>query len=117
MVDGDWIDNYMVELAEWGARIREREFLLEEPEDNHPMAWHGIIDPKDGSEVDAAVAIKTMATDQETLGWISRPHQGNRRAAIPELRRLSEVAGSSCQRRLEVRHAHGPGGVHMEPVG
>ena len=58
LVDGDWIDSYMVELAEWGARIREREFLLEEPEDNHPMAWHGIIDPKDGSEVDAAVAIK-----------------------------------------------------------
>ena len=22
------------------------------------VAWHGIIDPKDGSEVDAAVAIK-----------------------------------------------------------
>ena len=36
LVDGDWIDSYMVELAEWGARIREREFLLEEPEDNHP---------------------------------------------------------------------------------
>ena len=46
LVDGDWIDNYMVELAEWGARIREREFLLEEPEDNHPMAWHGINRPE-----------------------------------------------------------------------
>ena len=67
LVDGDWIDNYMVELAEWGARIREREFLLEEPEDNHPMAWHGIIDPKDGSEVDAAVAIKLWQQTRKHL--------------------------------------------------
>ena len=67
LVDGDWIDNYMVELAEWGARIREREFLLEEPEDNHPMAWHGIIDPKDGSEVDAAVAIKLWQQTRKRL--------------------------------------------------
>ena len=66
----------MVELAEWGARIREREFLLEEPEDNHPMAWHGIIDPKDGSEVDAAVAIKLWQQTRKHLGWLSRPHQG-----------------------------------------
>ena len=67
LVDGDWIDGYMVELAEWGARIREREFLLEEPEDNHPMAWHGIIDPKDGSEVDAAVAIKLWQQTRKHL--------------------------------------------------
>ena len=67
LVDGDWIDSYMVELAEWGARIREREFLLEEPEDNHPMAWHGIIDPKDGSEVDAAVAIKLWQQTRKHL--------------------------------------------------
>ena len=67
LVDGDWIDGYIVELAEWGARIREREFLLEEPEDNHPMAWHGIIDPKDGSEVDAAVAIKLWQQTRKHL--------------------------------------------------
>ena len=117
LVDGDWIDNYMVELAEWGARIREKGIpaggTRRQPpyglaRDYRPEAW--VRSRRCGSD-------KTMATDQETLGWISRPHQGNRRAAIPELRRLSEVAGSSCQRRLEVRHAHGPGGVHMEPVG
>ena len=67
LVNGEWIDGYIVELAEWGARIREREFLLEEPEDNHPMAWHGIIDPKDGSEVDAAVAIKLWQQTRKHL--------------------------------------------------
>jgi len=26
LIDGDWIDRYTVELAEWGARIREKGF-------------------------------------------------------------------------------------------
>ena len=58
LVDGDWIDRYTVELAEWGARIMEKGFLLEEPQDNHPLAWHRIIDPADGSEVDVVVTEK-----------------------------------------------------------
>ncbi len=45
---------YIVDLAEWGARIREKGFLLEESDDNHPMAWHRIIDPETGSEADPA---------------------------------------------------------------
>ena len=55
LVDGDWIDRYTVELTEWGARLVENGFLLEEPEDQHPMAWQRIIDQEDGSEADAAV--------------------------------------------------------------
>ena len=117
LVDGDWIDSYMVELAEWGARIREREFLLEEPEDNHPMAWHGIIDPKDGSEVDAAVAIKLWQQTRKHLAGFP-----GRTRVIDERQYLSfadylKWRGRRAKGRLEVRHAHGPGGVHMEPVG
>ena len=67
LVNGEWIDGYIVELAEWGARIREREFLLEEPEDNHPMAWHGIIDPKDGPEACAAVSMKLWQQTRKRL--------------------------------------------------
>jgi len=58
LVDGDWIDRYNVELAEWGARLVEKGFLLEEPKDNHPLAWQRIIDQKDGSEADTAVTMK-----------------------------------------------------------
>ena len=52
LVDGDWIDRYTLELAEWGACLIERGLTLEEPGDSHPLAWHQITDPKDGSEAE-----------------------------------------------------------------
>jgi len=58
LVDGDWIDRYTLDLAEWGARLVEKGFLLEEPEDQHPFAWQRIIDPEDGSEADDSVTMK-----------------------------------------------------------
>ena len=57
LIEGDWIDSYTVELAEWGARLVEKGFLLEESDDNHPMAWQGIVDREDGSKVDATVTM------------------------------------------------------------
>ena len=104
LVDGDWIDRYAVELAEWGARIGEKGFLLQEPEDSHPMAWHRIIDPADGSIVDSARTTKlwqqtrkhlarfpgrTSLIDQrpylnfeDYLKWRGRRNQGDFRSAI-----------------------------------
>ena len=67
LVDGDWIDRYTVELAEWGARIVEKGFLLEEPQDNHPLARHLIIDPADGSEVDMVVTEKLWQQTRKHL--------------------------------------------------
>lgn len=67
LIDGDWIDLYALELAEWGARIREEGFRLDEPEDNHPLAWHRITDPTDGSEIDAAVSRKLWTQTKKQL--------------------------------------------------
>ena len=58
LVDGDWIDGYIVELAEWGARLVGKGIGMEESDDNHPMAWYRIITSEDGSEADAAVTLK-----------------------------------------------------------
>ena len=58
-----------MELAEWGARLIQKGFLLEEPEDNHPLAWQRIIDPEDGSEGDPAV---TMNLWQQTRKHLTR---------------------------------------------
>ena len=58
LVDGDWIDRYLVELAEWGARLVEKGYLLEEPEDQHPLAWHRTFAPEGECEADAAVTGK-----------------------------------------------------------
>ena len=63
LIDGDWIDSYVVELAEWGARLVEKSFLPEESGDNHPMAWQRIINHEDGPE---AKALATMKHWQQT---------------------------------------------------
>jgi len=67
LVEGDWIDRYTVELAEWGARLVGKGFQLEEPNDSHPLAWHRIIDPAVGSEADAAVTMKLRQQTRKHL--------------------------------------------------
>jgi hypothetical protein len=64
LVDGEWIDRYTVALAEWGGRLIRKGFVLEDPEDNHPMAWYRIVDPSDGSDADAA---ETQKLWQQTM--------------------------------------------------
>ena len=48
-MDGDWIDRYVMELSEWGARITDKGYLVEETTDLHPFAWDQIIDPENRS--------------------------------------------------------------------
>ena len=68
LVDGHRIDRHVVELAEWGARLVEKGYLLEEPEDQHPLAWQRIIDPESGSEADGMATLKLW---QQTKKHIS----------------------------------------------
>lgn len=80
LVDGDWIDRYIVELAEWGARLVEKGFLLAESHDSHPMAWQRIIDQEEGSEADAAVAKKLwQQTRKHLAGFPGRSREFGKR--------------------------------------
>lgn len=72
LVDGDWVDRYIVELAEWGAGILEQCLLLEDSDDHHPMAWHRIIDPVDGSDADAELTMKLW---HKTRKYLARFHR------------------------------------------
>jgi len=67
LIEGDWIDHYIVELAEWGARLVEKGYSLVEPEDQHPVAWQRIIDPADGSETDVAATTKLWQQTRKHL--------------------------------------------------
>ena len=67
LVNGDWIDRYVVELAEWGARLVEKGYLLEEPEDQHPLASHRVIDPEDGSGADVTVSMELWTRTRKHL--------------------------------------------------
>jgi len=80
LIDGDWIDLYTVELAEWGARISEKGFQQDEPEDDHPLAWYRITDPADSSEIDAAVSTKLWTqTKKHLAGFPGRTKEINHR--------------------------------------
>ena len=54
LVVREWIDRYLLELCEWGARIAEKGYLVEEPTDSHPFVWYRITDP-DGSQANREV--------------------------------------------------------------
>ena len=77
-MDGDWIERYTVELAEWGARIRDKGFQLQGfqlqgTDDVNPLAWHQIIDPATGAEVDAVVTEKLwQQTRKDMAGFPGR---------------------------------------------
>ena len=67
LVDRDWIDRYILEPAEWGARLVEKGFLTEERDDNHPLAWQRIIDHETKSEANAAVTMKLWQQTRKHL--------------------------------------------------
>ena len=52
LVDGEWLDRYVVALAEWGARLQGKGYQVQEPEDSHPLAWYRVVDPETGAEAD-----------------------------------------------------------------
>ena len=83
LIDGDWIDQYVVELAEWGSRLVEKGFLLEESDDNHPMTWQRIIDQEDGSEADAVVTKKLwQQTKKHLAGFPGRTREIDERQCL-----------------------------------
>jgi len=55
LIEGQWIDRYVIELNEWGTLLEERGFKSNHP-DPHPLAWHRFYRPKDDSGRDMEVA-------------------------------------------------------------
>ncbi|MBI4498974.1 MAG: hypothetical protein HY689_13865 [Chloroflexi bacterium] len=43
LVEGAWLDRTVVELAEWGALLREKGFRVVISFDDHPLAWDRIL--------------------------------------------------------------------------
>jgi hypothetical protein len=68
LVEGKWLDHYVVALAECGARLEAKGYQLQEPEDSHPLAWYLVVDPDTGSEADARVLKKLWQQTEKHLG-------------------------------------------------
>jgi hypothetical protein len=70
---GEWLDRYVVALAEWGARLEAKGYQLQEPEDSHPMAWYRVVDPATSAEADVTVLRQVWAQTQKHLAGFPGP--------------------------------------------
>ncbi|MFQ6027586.1 MAG: hypothetical protein ACE5Q6_08845, partial [Dehalococcoidia bacterium] len=71
LVEGEWIDAYAVELAEWGARLVQRGLAVEEFDDPHPLAWFKITNTQDGTDASPEVTLKLWQQAQKHLARFS----------------------------------------------
>jgi hypothetical protein len=71
LVEGEWLDRYVVTLAEWGARLQGKDYQLQEPEDSHPLAWYRVVDPETRAEADAKVLKKLWEQTEKHLAGFS----------------------------------------------
>jgi hypothetical protein len=51
LVEGEWLDRHVVELAELGAMLQDNGYQVQETNDEHPLAWPRFTNSS-GSEVD-----------------------------------------------------------------
>jgi len=51
LVEGEWLDRYVVVLAEAGAMLTDRGYQVQETNDHHPLAWQHFFD-NNNKEID-----------------------------------------------------------------
>ncbi|MDA1062288.1 MAG: hypothetical protein O2895_05210, partial [Chloroflexi bacterium] len=66
LVDGKWLDRYVVELAEAGAILVKQGFTFEIADDNHPLAWDPAMSA-DGAEAPRETVEKALVAARENL--------------------------------------------------
>ncbi|MFQ6028639.1 MAG: hypothetical protein ACE5Q6_14225 [Dehalococcoidia bacterium] len=67
LIDGQWIDRYVVELAEWGARLVQQSMVIEEPEDSHALAWYRVLNREQETEADSETRSKLWQQTRKHL--------------------------------------------------
>lgn len=99
LVEGQWIDRYVMELAEWGARLGQHGLVAEESDDPHPLAWFRITNSESGTSADPdltgklwqqtrkhldgfpgrtrKILVKQYLNWEDYLGWRGRRLKGN----------------------------------------
>lgn len=53
LVDGEWIDAHVIEIAEWGATLMKRGYTFKDVDDNSPYVWDRIGKAESGGFVEA----------------------------------------------------------------
>lgn len=67
LVEGEWLDYHLAELAEWGALVQAKGYAFKETEDDHPLASARFAraDGGDADQVDI-LALRVLAVDNMT---------------------------------------------------
>lgn len=55
LVAAEWLDRYLVELAEWGAHLKKKGFSLQYSQDSHPLAWDEFVPESKVEDAEADV--------------------------------------------------------------
>jgi hypothetical protein len=76
LLEGKWIDRYVVALAEWGARLEQRGYRIEESDDPHPLAWWRVSDAA-REEPGSDVTGKLWQQAQRSLQRFPGAHPGD----------------------------------------
>jgi hypothetical protein len=64
LVEGEWLDRYVMVLAEVGAMLADKGYQIQETNDNHPLAWTHFID-ESGKGIDRKeIQILLIRADQ-----------------------------------------------------
>ena len=72
LVEGEWIDRYVVELAEVGARMKARGFVLHEADDDHPLAWDLFAPTGEGGEWSEGTSEMAARVREQVCGHLSK---------------------------------------------
>ena len=67
LIEGQWLDRFVVMLAEWGALLAQQGLVVEESDDPHPLAWFRITNPADGTEASNDLTNKLWQQTQKRL--------------------------------------------------
>ena len=106
VLEGEWIDAHVVELAEWGALLQKKRYAFRCPDDNSPFAWE---------RIGKATETGFQEADDETL-WKNRDAARSRIAAFSG--NTQEIGGRRYLRFVDYARWKGravPGKLEKQP--
>ena len=76
IVEEEWLDRYVVLLAEAGAMLADKGYQQKETNDHHPLAWPSFID-ESGKKIDRKEIHWSLPAGRPAFKEVPRKNQGN----------------------------------------
>ena len=76
LVEEEWLDKYVMVLAEAGTMIADKSYQIQETNDQHPLAWPNFLD-SNNNEIDRKEIGSLLNKDQPAFKEIPRKNKRN----------------------------------------